>query len=255
MLKTALGELFLEVPQEARMNAEFLDRLNCSLECSNCVMNQRKVQEVLTKTEYTTDLSYDKYEKIFKKGEPIVGFYIVCEGAIREISPTVTDQEVTLRVFKKGDMLFSDSFSAGKECYSTTSECVIASEVIFIHKGVLPSLMRSAGKTIGQKIAQNIVDLRESLEISFHPILNQLTYWLIKLTQNSPGSCSIPSKKLARIIGCSSVTISDKLSWLEERGLVIRVGEEITVPNNRKLLERVMETSNLKRPLESYLED
>lgn len=235
------------------MGTGFLERGSCDLECPECIISKKKVQEVLFPTKHTKKLRYDDHEIIFKRGEPVISFYIICKGVLREISFAGPDEEITLRVFKKGDILFSDSFFTQKGFYSTTTETVTPVEVIFLRKDVLPELMGVSGRGVGKSIAENMVNLRESLEISSYPILVQVAYWLIKLTQDLSSDCSVSNKRLARIIGCSPVTLSEKLGWLEERRLIVREGQKITIPDNRKLLEGVTESGDLVELLEHYL--
>lgn len=234
------------------MDTNNLECLDCETEFSQCIMKQRKVREVLTEAEHTKKLSYDNQERIIKRGERVIGFYIVCGGFLRKASFAIPDQEITLRVLKKGDMLFGSSFFTDSDFYSTTAGCITPVEVIFIQKEVFSKLMGVAGRGVGMKIAKNMVDLKENLEITAYSMLVQVAYWLIKLPENLISTCSISNKMLSKIIGCSPVTLSNKLGWLEERDLIIREGQKIVIPSGRNLLEKVKNTSDFGEPLEHY---
>lgn len=164
------------------------------------------------------------------------------------------DQEITLSVLQKGDMLFGSSFFTDSDFYFTTTECITPVEVIFIQKEVFPKLMGVAGREIGMKIAKNMVDLRENLEITSYPMLVQVAYWLIKLPENLISTCSISHKRLSKIIGCSPVTLWNKLGWVEKRDLIIREGQKIVIPNSRNLLERMKEVCDFGESIEHYFE-
>lgn len=211
---------------------------DCSFDDSDCLLSDDKVREVLSSSRATKFLDYERGENIFKAGKPIVGFYIVCEGVVKEVScPSIGDQ-ITLKVFKAGEVLISEAFFFDEERYNTRAQAITEVKALFVQRSVFPELMRVAGKKVGRELAKNMRYLRKNLELSSRPVLKKTAYWLAKLLPDSSNSLTISNKELAEIVGCSHVTVSRKLSKLAENDLVEKQGQELTVPNKDKLKEK-----------------
>ncbi|MFB6291151.1 MAG: Crp/Fnr family transcriptional regulator [Candidatus Bipolaricaulia bacterium] len=211
---------------------------NCCDKDQDCILNDRKVREVVSREHSIKPLNYDKGANVFEAGKPIVGFYIICEGAVKETSCPSIGNRITLHVFKTGDLLTSDAFLSDEEWYKTGAQTVTEAETLFIRRSVFPELMEVAGAKVGKKLAKNMRCLRKNLEFATRPALKKTAYWLVKLLPNSSNKLTISNKELAGIVGCSHVTISKKLSKLEEDDLIEKEGKELTVLNKADLREK-----------------
>ncbi|MCF7889699.1 Crp/Fnr family transcriptional regulator [Candidatus Bipolaricaulota bacterium] len=210
---------------------------NCSTGEPDCLLSNRKVQKILSKNPSTRLLNYERGENVFKEGKPIVGFYIICEGVVKEVSYRSIGNQITLKIFKVGDILTSDAFFFDEGRYQTRAQALSEVDVLFIDRSVFPELMKVAGKKIGMKLAKNMRYLRKNLEFSSCPVLKKIAYWLTKLLPNSSNRFTVSNKELADIVGCSHVTVSRKLSRLADENLIEKKGKEITVPDKAKLKE------------------
>ncbi|MBS3787945.1 Crp/Fnr family transcriptional regulator [Candidatus Bipolaricaulota bacterium] len=216
---------------------------NCCTGEPGCLLSDKKVQKILLKDPSTRLLNYERGEKIFKEEKPIVGFYIICEGVVKEVSCPSIGKRITLKVFKTGDMLTSDAFFSGDGRYQTRAEALTEAQVLFIDRSLFPELMKVAGKKIGKKLAKNMRCLRENLEFTSCPVLRKIAYWLINLLPDSSNSFTVSNKQLAEIVGCSHVTVSRKLSRLADDDLIEKEGKEIIVPDKAKLKEEAASPS------------
>ncbi len=214
----------------------------CSEDDPNCLLNDRQVQRILSENHSPSLLNYEKGENVFKEGKPIIGFYIICEGVVKEVSCPSIGDKITLKVYKSGDILTSDAFFFDEGKYQTRAQALTEVEVLFIERAAFPELMSVAGAKIGMKLARNMKYLRKNLEFSFYPVLKKTAYWLTKLIPDSSNKFSLSNKELAEIVGCSPVTVSKKLSKLAEDGLIEKKGREIIVPDKARLKEEAVGT-------------
>lgn len=215
---------------------------SCSTGEPDCLLSDRKVQKVLNKNRSPRVLDYEKGENVFKEGKPIVGFYIVCEGVVKEVSCPSIGNRITLKVFRAGDILTSDAFFFDEGRYQTGAKALTEVKVLFIDRSAFPELMKVAGKKIGMKLAKNMRYLRKNLEFSCCPALKKIAYWLINLLPDSSNRFTVSNKELAEIVGCSHVTVSRKLSSLEDDDLIKKEGREIIVPDKARLKEKAVGT-------------
>lgn len=209
----------------------------------DCLLSDKKVQKILLKNPSTRLLNYERGEKIFREEKPIVGFYIICEGVVKEVSCPSIGKQVTLNVFKAGDILTSDAFFSDEIRYQTRAEALTEVQVLFIDRSLFPELMKVAGKKMGKKLAKNVRGLRKNLEFSRCPVLRKIAYWLINLLPDSSNSFTLSNKQLAEIVGCSHVTVSRKLSSLADDDLIEKEGKEIIVPDKARLKEEAVRPS------------
>jgi len=208
---------------------------DCDQEDSNCLLNDEKIRETLSRNHSIKRLSYNRGEPVFEAGKPIVGFYVICEGVVKEMSCHSTGDHITLKVFKSGDLLITDAFFFDEEWYQTKAQTVTEADIFFIRRSAFPELMKVAGEDIGKKLADNMRNLRKNLEFASRPVLKKTAYWLSKLFTDSSRKFTISNKELAGIVGCSHVTISKKLRRLAEKELIKKEGQEITVSDKREL--------------------
>lgn len=184
--------------------------------------------------------NYEQSDRVFEARRKIVGFYLVCRGVVKEVSRPSVGEEVTLSLFKRGNVLFGDGFFLDRGYRETTAEAVTQAKVLMIEKEAFPKLMNKVGGTLGRKIAHNMKRLRHRLELGPCSALKSTAFWLLRLISDSSGSSlSISNKELSDIVGCSPVTISRKLGELQNQGLIEKKGREIRIMNGKGLEEEI----------------
>lgn len=183
---------------------------------------------------------YEKGRKVFEARRRVAGFYLVCRGVVREFSSSVTGDEVTLSLFKRGDVLLGDDFFLDEEYRNTSASTVSESRVLMIEQEAFPQLMRLAGEKLGKKIARNMKRLRRRLELYSCSVLQNTAFWLLRLVaDDEDSSFAISNKELSDIVGCSPVTVSRKLGELRSRGFIEKNGRNIRVTEEKGLKEMI----------------
>lgn len=210
----------------------------CKFDSPECILNNEAVRKALSRDKAGKVLNYEKGQKVFKMGKKVVGFYIVCQGIIKEFSYQ-NGESITLSIFKQGDLLIGDGFLREKKWRETTAESISQSRVIFLAQDNIPRLMEEAESAIIEKLAQNMKGLRRRLDLIPCSVLENTAFWLVRLLPNSTNSFTISNKELADIVGCSPVTMSRKLGKLSGQNLIEKNGQEILVPEKEALRNMV----------------
>lgn len=213
-----------------------IDAENCGDEESDCILKQKSIRDALSRFDAGKMMNYKQGQIVFETGKKIIGFYVMCEGVVKEFYRK-NGETITLRVFKRGDLLTGDAFFREKDWHKTTAKAIYSSRIVFLPREVFPGLMRAAGSTVGKKLAENMKRLRRRLSLVSCSVLENIVFWLIRLLPEFNNTLSISNKELARIAGCSPVTMSRKLGKLAGDGLIKKNGQEIFVPEKEQLQE------------------
>ncbi len=217
----------------------------CIVDDSDCILKDQEVRGFLTERKMVRVFDYAEGSKVFEAKRRVAGFYLVCHGVVREFSSTVAGDEVTLSLFKRGDVLLGDDFFLDEEYRNTSAATVSESRVLMIEQEAFPQLMRLAGEKLGKKIARNMKRLRRRLELYSCSVLQNTAFWLLRLISNGENSSfAISNKELSDIVGCSPVTLSRKLGKLQSKGLIEKKGRNIRVKDGERL-EEVIDCPNI----------
>ncbi len=206
---------------------------------ADCIFKQKHIRDLVSEMNSANILSYRSGEWIFETGEPIVGFYIICKGVVREISHHSVGNNTTLRLLKPGDLLISDAFLQDKKWYETTAKSLIKTTALFLDRTIFTKLVEAADKVIAREIAKSMKSLRNNIELSICSVKERTAYWLLKLDQGTSSHFFLTNDELADIVGCSSVTISKTLSSFESNGIIYKTRRKMNIKNLRKLKKHV----------------
>lgn len=211
------------------------DLSDCIVEGSDCILKDDRVRELLIERRGARIFYYQNGDKVFEARKSIAGFYLICKGVVKEISPSTGGEVVTLNVLMAGDTLFGEGFFLGNNYRETAAESVTEAKVLMIEKELFPDLMKIAGGTLGRKAAENMKSLRRRLELEDFPVLKSTAFWLAKLIADFSSPLSISNKELSDIVGCSPVTISRKLRELQEKGVIAKDGQDISIEDREEM--------------------
>jgi CRP-like cAMP-binding protein len=217
----------------------YADLSDCVVEESDCILEDGRVRELLTENRGTRIFDYQGGDSVFEAKKAVVGFYLICQGVVKEISPSTGGETVTLNVLMSGDLLFGDDFFLDKNYRETTAKSVTETKVLMIEKELFPELMKLAGERLGRKAGENMKRLRRKLELKDCSVLKNTAFWIAKLMAGSSSSFSISNKELSDIVGCSPVTMSRKLRELQEKGMIEKNGQDISIENRDKMADLV----------------
>jgi len=215
------------------------DLSDCIVEDSECILNDGGVRELLSERRGTRVFDYQSGDSVFEARKAVVGFYLICQGVVKEVSHSMGGETVTLNVLMRGDLLFGDDFFLGNNYRETAAESVTEAKVLLIEKELFPDLMKVAGEKLGKKAGQNMKSLRRRLELEDCSVLKSTAFWLARLIAGSEKPFSISNKELSDIVGCSPVTISRKLRELQDKGLIVKDGQDISIENRNKMANLV----------------
>lgn len=214
---------------------------DCIVDGHGCILQDRDVRSFLSERNLARVFDFAKGDRVFEAKRKVVGFYLICEGIVREISYSSSGEKVTLSLFKRGNVLFGDDFFLDENYRETTAVSVTSSKVLMIEREAFPELMSLAGRRLGRKIAMNKRRLRRRLELAPCSVLESIAFWLMRLISDSGElTISISNKELADIVGCSPVTLSRKLGELQEKGMIDKSGRELKVTNRKGLEDEIV---------------
>jgi len=215
------------------------DLSDCLVEDSDCILKDDRVRELLVEKRGTRVFDYQSGDSVFEARKAVVGFYLICQGVIKEVSHSLASETVTLNVLTRGDLLFGDDFFLDNNYRDTSAESVTEAKVLLVEKELFPDLMEVAGEKLGKKAGQNMKSLRRRLELRDCSVLKSTAFWLARLISGSESPFSISNKELADIVGCSPVTLSRKLRELQDKGLIVKDGQDISIENRNKMANLV----------------
>lgn len=215
------------------------DLSDCVVEDSNCILEDDRARELLAEQKGTRVFDYQSGDSVFEAKKAVVGFYLICQGMVKEVSHSMGSDTVTLNVLMSGDVLFGDDFFLGNNYRETAAESVTETKVLLIEKELFPELMKVAGEKLGRKAGQNMKSLRRRLELRDCSVLKSTAFWLARLISGSERTLSLSNKELSDIVGCSPVTISRKLRELQDKGLIAKDGQDISIENRNKMANLV----------------
>ncbi len=215
------------------------DLSDCIVEGSDCILEDGRVRQLLVENKGTRVFNYQSGDSVFEAKKAVVGFYLICQGVVKEVSHSMGGETVTLNVLMRGDLLFGDDFFLDNDYRETAAESVTEAKVLLIEKELFPDLMKVAGEKLGKKAGQSMKSLRRRLELRDCSVLKSTAFWLARLSSESEGPFSISNKELADIVGCSPVTLSRKLRELQDKGLIAKNGQDISIENKAKMANLV----------------
>ena len=215
------------------------DLSDCIVEGSDCILEDGRVRQLLVENKGTRVFNYQSGDSVFEAKKAVVGFYLICQGVVKEVSHSMGGETVTLNVLMRGDLLFGDDFFLDNDYRETAAESVTEAKVLLIEKELFPDLMKVAGEKLGKKAGQSMKSLRRRLELRDCSVLKSTAFWLARLSSGSEGPFSISNKELADIVGCSPVTLSRKLRELQDKGLIAKNGQDISIENKAKMANLV----------------
>lgn len=202
-----------------------------------CIFNRESPRDMARNTNSANLLRYHGGEWIYETDQPIVGFYIICKGVVREISHLSGGNNVTLRLLKPGEMLIGDDFLQHKRWHNTTAKSLTKTTTLFLDRSLFDKLSKSANESISNEVVKNLQSLRNNIELLSCSVKKRTAYWLLKLNECMSSHFILTNDDLADIVGCSSVTISKTLGRLENKGIIYKTRKKLNIKDISKLRE------------------
>jgi len=212
----------------------------CETCTADCIFKEERIRSEISNFDPPKVLNYNKGSFLFETGKPIVGFYVVCAGMIRELSHKSFNHDITLRLIKSGDILVSDSFLQKNDYYQTTARALTPTRVLFFDRKTFTKLTDLADNNLQVELAKNIRSLRNNIELHSCPVRTRTAHWLVKLNRWFANDLELTNSELAAIVGCSPITISKTLHKLENKGLIYKTRRELKIKDEEKLYQHAV---------------
>ncbi|MCI1186774.1 Crp/Fnr family transcriptional regulator [Hymenobacter sp. DH14] len=189
--------------------------------------------------------SYQKGQRIFQEGSPVLGLHCVNQGKIKVTKASGDGKEQITQLAKGGDVLGFQAVLTETR-YTTSAVAMDDCVVCFIPRSDFfrvwqsntqfsASLMQIMAKALGAAEVQ-------MLHLAYKPVRERLAGALLLLAQTfrrdddvEPFSISIARDDLASLVGTAKETAIRLLSEFKEAGLIAARGSEITILNLREL--------------------
>ncbi len=182
-------------------------------------------------------------ETLFRQGEPTVGVYILCGGAVQLLARSRSGKTLFLGFHQQGDLLGEPM--QGAHHYS--AELVSASTIRLFPGPALMELGRLHPEVLLEVIRRQSKSLARLsvrlLEIGCEGVRERLAHLLWDLAgehgdttrEGAAIDLSLSQRSLAEMIGCSRQAVNKELSRLERQGVIRRCAGRITIQDKEQL--------------------
>lgn len=202
---------------------------------------------------------YHAGQHVIDQGEPTTGLHFVCKGVVLVTTLNETGRETVLHPLGVAGILDAPDNLLDKPSYSISAKTLAESTVGFIKLDSLRQLLdtdpsRSA-KLLGQ-VTRQMHNLEERYsQLQSHDVLNRVIHSLLELAricELEPGKqtvlpFSLKRSLLAQMVGTTQETISRVMASLRKNRLVLRSGQQITIPDTHKLREALSRRTSGRR--------
>ena len=218
---------------------------NCDLRSDNffCNLSEANLQifDSLKTTSY-----FPKGSTLFVEGQPSNGIYMLCEGRVKLSTCSKDGKVIILHIAEAGEVLglsatFSDSI------HIATAEAIEPCRVNFVrNKDFLNFLEHNAEACLSavKQLSQNyhtaclqICALGLSASVA-DKLATLFLGWCKASCEDEDGihlKISYTHEELAQMIGTSRETVSRLLKSFRDRQLITRKGNEVIIPDKKKL--------------------
>lgn len=196
-----------------------------------CILLDVSREEVSFRPEaFTHVLTYERGQTLFQEDEPLYGYYLVCEGAVKLSRHLSDGKRHIVAILGPGDILGLEATARGR--FTLEAEALEKTRVGFIDKGELTELLerypRLAAALI-QKLSEEVSALQERLWATARQgAQNKLAYLLLELARTHGRThpegtlidVELTREELAEMAGVSRETASLTLSHFTARGWI-----------------------------------
>lgn len=222
---------------------------NCmKMEGRNCIelvpiFSNLTQEEMLEIVAITFDRSIDKGEMIYRAGERLDRLYVIHKGKVKIARLNESGKEQVIRILGPGEFLGELSLFSPVpmtdfgEALEKTTMCIIDGEALKKLMAKFPSIAFKVMEELSSRLekAENLIE-----DISLNTVEKRLASTLLRMSNGEKEVVLKMSKKdLASYIGMSQETLSRKLSYFQEMGLIKLIGHRRIVLLDIEGLEEI----------------
>ena len=187
-------------------------------------------------------------EPVFSQGEIANEFFVLLHGHLKVVQTSPDGRQVIVRIVNPGE-LYGVAVALGRSDYPATAiameESITLAWPSSAWAGMVeraPLLAVNALQTIGQRVQEAHVQIREVSTEEVERRVAHLLLRIVKVSGQRPGEAAdvefpITRQDIAEMTGTTLFTVSRVLSGWEQNGIVAGGREKITVKEPAKLRE------------------
>ncbi len=201
-------------------------------------------EDLLRVASYAVIKSLPKGECLFRKNDPVHGFYVVRRGIINVHRVAADGREQVIHLFRTGES-FAEAALVSEQGYPADARAAIASEVILIPKDKFWEHLRGQSDMAWRMLASlsahlhTLVSSMENLKLK--DAETRLLHWMLRrcpLPLNSTSTTieiGMTKAMLAGELGTRQETLSRIFARLRDAGQIRVQGQNLVIRNPEKL--------------------
>lgn len=175
--------------------------------------------------------------------EHSTGLFLIAEGKVKvyEISPSGKEQ--LLRVLNKGDFVGEEALFSNKETY-TFGEALTDLKACFIRREDFLELLTQypsiSLKLLEAFSSRMIHSGHQATENMAESVLTRVVSYLLDLSSAQESNCvrlPLPMKELAAFLNTTPETLSRRVKYLQDEGMICKSGHTIILQDMDRLRE------------------
>ena len=203
------------------------------------IFNDLNKKDIIAMSEKMVSRSYDKGQMILLEESMGETFFVIAVGSVK-ITRLSDEREVILALLGPGDFFGEMSLLDG-EGRSANVVSIEDSEVLTLSRNDFLDILQTYPKiaiSLLEELARRLRKSDQQIEsLSLSDVEHRIGMTLVRLSEElgkiKNGNVKIPNlpyqQDIANMAGTSRETVSRTLSILEEKGLVVREGRNLTI--------------------------
>ncbi len=184
--------------------------------------------EMMEVASITTSRTYKKGEMIYLAGEMKKTLYVIHKGKVKLTRISASGKEQIISILGPGDFmgelsLFNDEpISNNAEALEDTTVCIIDGNKLKEIMEKYPTIAFKVLEELSRRLkrAENLIE-----NLGVHDVETRIVQTLLDLAdENGIINLDISKKDLAAYMGMSQETLSRKLSYFQDKGLIKQIG-------------------------------
>ena len=221
---------------------------NCEMRGSNCIeivpiFSNLTHDEMMEIAAITSDRTYEKGEMIYTAGDKGEKLYVIHKGRVKISRISSNGKEQVIRVIGPGEFMGELSLfnpiptTDNGEALEKSTMCIIEGAKLKVLIKKYPTIAIKVMEELSQRLekAENLIE-----DINLHSVETRIAHELRNMANDRNEVILTMTKgDFASQMGMSQETLSRKLSYFQELGLIKQIGNRRIVLLNIKGLEEI----------------